>query len=241
MFGKDNYFTILDKYSANAQDIVDVYALEPDFYSILRHDVEFSLERAHKVSLWDNEKNFPSSILVQVYSDAYNIFSVTSQNILRAIDNLEYCTIGLHLYVSHIKENDWEGLYREINLQSKILSDCMQRPIDRFSIHRPPEWTLRNRDDVICGMLNFYGGSFFEFHPKPKQIKYLADSQHCFKYGNPLDDFEHKKYQLLLHPDEWTDFGEDTNANFNSLMNEHAQRFVSCLKSETNHYTKVFE
>ena len=126
-------------------------------------------------------------------------------------------------------------------MQAKLLSDCIGRSVDRFSIHRPPSWTLENSSDVMCGMLNFYGKSFFEYTPIPSKIKYLADSQHCFKYGNPLDDFNYQKYQLLLHPDEWTDKGADALNNFNSMKREHSTRFESCLKSETNHYVKVYE
>lgn len=239
MFSKKIYAKILDKYASQALDVVDIYATEPKCFALLRHDVEFSLERARRISDWNNEFSFQSSVLVQVYCDAYNIFSVQSKSILHSIDISKYSTVGLHLYISHLECNDWDGFYRELTIQAQLLSDCIGRAVDRFSIHRPPAWTLQNRSDVICGMLNFYGDSFFEYKPAPKHIKYLADSQHCFKYGHPLDSFSHQKYHLLLHPDEWTEAGEEAQENFNLMQREHSARFEQCLKAETNHYSKV--
>ena len=79
--------------------------------------------------------------------------------------------------------------------------------IDRFSFHRLPDWVLAKRSNILGGLINMYGPAFFEFSKKPLEIKYLADSQHRFLYGHPLDDHKFSKFQILLHPDEWTKFG----------------------------------
>ena len=72
--------------------------------------------------------------------------------------------------------------------------------IDRFSFHRPADWVLKNRSDVMNGLLTLYGGSFFE-HTKtpktPKHIKYLADSRHRWDYGHPLENHNYKNKALL--------------------------------------------
>lgn len=239
MFSKLNYQKILKKYHRDSIDIVELYAVRKEKFALLRHDVEFSLPRALQISKWDSECNFPASVLVQLYCDAYNIFSRPNLDILRNIDALPSSTIGLHLYITHLTAGDWDGFFRELGLQSKILGDCLQRKIDRFSIHRPPQWTLQNRSDSICGMLNFYGESFFEFSPKPQKIKYFADSQHQYKYGNPLENHEFEQVQLLLHPDEWTVDGENTANNFQSLAIENQNAFNRCLSMETKHFQET--
>ena len=78
-----------------------------------------------------------------------------------------------------------------------------------FSYHRPPKWVLENRNDEISGMINAYGPSFFEFSSNPKEIIYLADSQHKWTYGHPLDRLSSAKIQILTHPDEWTLNGDN--------------------------------
>jgi hypothetical protein len=215
---------------------VELYAVKEEKFTLLRHDVEFSLQRALKLAEWDNQLQFPSSTLIQVYCDAYNIFSRSNKKVIVSIDELPYSTIGLHLYVSHLKEGDWDGFYLELERQSKLLSECISRKVDRFSIHRPPKWILERRCDVISGMLNFYGDSFFEFNLSPQKIKYFADSQHDFKYGSPLQNHSFSKVQLLFHPDEWSEKGCDTGENFLELSSEHMQKFKQCLLHETNHY-----
>ena len=48
----------------------------------------------------------------------------------------------------------------------------------------------------------------------------MADSKHRFSYGHPLDNLKYNKYQLLLHPDEWTPIGHPEGKNFTSLIKE---------------------
>ena len=85
-----------------------------------------------------------------------------------------------------------------------------------------------------------YGKSFFELSDSPKKIKYLADSKHAFSYGDPIEDYDFKKIQILLHPDEWSDNGYQAKENFNSLEKEHLDQLKLTFKTETKIYSKVF-
>ena len=62
---------------------------------ILRHDVDFSLEKAWEMACFEQENEIFSTYFVIVSCDNYNIFSRKKQKILR--DILAYGhTIGLH-------------------------------------------------------------------------------------------------------------------------------------------------
>ena len=111
-----------------------------------------------------------------------------------------------------------------------------------FSFHRPPKWALEVRADKICNMLNAYGPSFFELSSQPKHIKYVADSRHTWSYGHPSDQSDRKKIQILTHPDEWTEDGDNNLVEFfKELQNEHNRLFINTLHNETKHYGETFQ
>ena len=86
-----------------------------------------------------------------------------------------------------------------------------------------------------------YGPSFFEYTMKPQEIKYLADSMHRFSYSHPLDELNFKKYQILLHPDEWSEDGCQERNNFLMLIEDNSRRFKMTLTAETKNYVKYNE
>ena len=77
------------------------------------------------------------------------------------------------------------------------------------------------------------------FQILPRILNILADSKHSFPYGNPIENYDFKKMQILLHPDEWSNNGYQTKDNFNSLAEEHLDQFKLTLKTETKIYNKI--
>ena len=234
-FSYENYRKILLKYKERFCDFSDVS--DKNSFVLLRHDVEFSTQRALQIAQIEYSECVKSSFLFQVRSNAYNVLSIFNRDIIEQISGLGH-KVGLHFYVSHIKKNDWNKLELELEKQKEILEFALDSKIDRFSFHRPPEWVLKRRDDLICDMINMYGESFFEFSPKPKSIKYIADSKHQFKYGDPQVNTKFTKIQLLLHPDEWSNAGLDAFENFRTLEDEHLHEFFKTINNETKIYKK---
>ena len=78
----------------------------------------------------------------------------------------------------------------------------------------------------------------FEYSDSPVNIKYIADSRHNFNYGHPLDNFEYTKFQLLLHPDEWSKDGLNAESNFALLFKENSEKFEQNLLNESSHFIK---
>ncbi len=236
-FSYDTYIKILHKYKYEFCDFADVEGMKS--YVLLRHDVEFSPVRALEIAKIENNENIVSSFLFQVRSNAYNVLSTINRNIINEIIRLGH-KVGLHFYVTHLEENDWESLRMELTKQAEILNFAINKKIDRFSYHRPPRWVLEKREDYVNNLINMYGKSYFELSDSPKNIKYLADSKHFFPYGNPIENYDFKKMQILLHPDEWSNNGYQTKENFNSLSEEHLDQFKLTLKTETKTYANLF-
>lgn len=233
MFSYDEYRQIIRKYSNISMDLGEVVNRVTDEFCLIRHDVEFDVSRAENIAKIDYEEGIKSSFFFQVRSNAYNILSIRN---LRHIDKiLSYDhRVGLHLLIHDgIPENSWDFLYSELFLQKNILEDALQYKIDRFSFHRPKRWMLEKREDAIGGLVNMYGPSFFELGDNPQKIKYYADSRHKWAYGHPLEEADYKKFQLLLHPDEWSKEGLDVKKNFKKLISDNTNRFEETMFEET--------
>ena len=238
LFDFKSYRQILNIHRENSITYKRVLSEKPKRFSIIRHDVEFSPRRAMKIAEIDSELSVKSTFFFQVKNNAYNILSRENCKILERIKYLGM-EIGLHFYVSHIKEDDNYALEKELNFQSLCINESLGSEISCFSYHRPPKWVLKDRRDFLHNKINAYGESFFEYTNDPKKIKYIADSQHQFKYGTPLDSevlSKYDKFQILLHPDEWSQISVDSEKNFRNLELENLESFRDTLKMECNHF-----
>ena len=236
-FSYNEYKKIILKYKSIICDFRDVR--DKSTFALLRHDVEFNTERALKIAEIDNDIGINSSFLFQVKSNAYNICSNENLLIIDKIRKMGH-SVGLHFYVSHVEINNWVALLTELETKKEIFETSTKYEIDRFSFHRPPKWVLEKRADTLNKLINMYGPSYFEFTDKPNTIKYLADSMHRFSYGHPLDKMPFSKYQILLHPDEWTSQGLEEEINFKSLAMESGAEFRRTMNFETKNYAKYF-
>lgn len=234
-FSFAEYSRIVDHFKTIICDYED--AAGRDQFAILRHDIEFSMADAVSIAHLDSRAGVSSTFFVQVLNGSYNPLSKENRRRIAEIQELGH-HVGLHLYVSHLAENDLVGLEAEIANQRRTLEIVAGR-IDRFSFHRPPRWSLTVREDIICGLTNAYGPSYFEFSPKPNSIKYYADSCHRWSYGHPLDPSLFKKFQILLHPDEWSELGGDAETNFQRLFFQHEQEFRAVVSTECKHFAVV--
>ncbi len=230
-FSYDEYKLILEALKTKKTTFED--ALKGEF-AILRHDVEFNIDRAQKIGAIDKEHGIKSTFFFQVISSAYNPFSVKNKTKILSLVEMGH-SVGLHFYVSHVPTNNFEKLEYEFNQQKKMFEAGLELPCKIFSFHRPApsSWVLEIRKDYLFGTINAYGPSFFEYSPNPKQIKYTADSNHRWKYGHPLDNLEFKKMQILVHPDEWSNNKDLTELGFlKSLVEDSRKDFISTVDEE---------
>ena len=204
-------------------------------FCILRHDIEFSIDRAYKLAKIEKELGVVSTYTVQVRNNTYNALSEKNINLISKIRNLGH-HIGLHQNPPSSLKLDTlkDYIMRDIT----ILEDSYGFEIDRFAFHRPKKEYL-NCYVELENKINCYDRKFFHFFDKRTEsldILYLADSNHKWKYGYPLDfDFSKiNKLQLLTHPFSWSEKGGDNYGNFVSLIRERNDELVNSMNTETN-------
>ena len=204
-------------------------------FCVLRHDIEFSIDRAYKLAKIENELGVISTYTVQVRNNTYNALSEKNINLILKIKELGH-HIGLHQNPPSSMKLDTlkDYIMRDIT----ILEECYGFEIDRFAFHRPKKEYL-NYYVQLDNRINCYDKKFFHFFedkPESLEILYLADSNHKWKYGYPLDfDFSKiNKLQLLTHPFSWSDSGGDNYGNFVTLIRERNDELVNSMNTETN-------
>jgi len=204
-------------------------------FCVLRHDIEFSIDRAYKLAKIEKELGVVSTYTVQVRNNTYNALSEKNIDLISKIKELGH-HIGLHQNPPSSMKLDTlkDYIMRDIT----ILEDCYGFEIDRFAFHRPKKEYL-NCYIELDNRINCYDKKFFHFFedkPESLEILYLADSNHKWKYGYPLDfDFSKiNKLQLLTHPFSWSDSGGDNYGNFVTLIRERNDELVNSMNTETN-------
>jgi len=243
MFSYNEYKNLLSVVG-NHLPIIDFLDVNNDTekFCLLRHDIEFSIDRALKLAIIENEIGVKSTYTVQLRNNTYNALSEKNIKSIKEIKNLGH-KIGLHQNPPpHIIGN---------KLISYILDDIdtlehyYEFEVDRFAFHRcgsNPE--LLKSYVQVPKKINCYDRKFFYYFkdkkPKDIDVVYLADSNHDWKYGYPLDfDFSKiNKLQLLTHPYSWTETGNDNYGNFLSLIRERNNELLYSMNTETKTFPK---
>ena len=210
-------------------------------FCILRHDIEFSVDRALKLAIIENEIGVKSTYTVQLRNNTYNALSEKNIDAIQQIKKLGH-EIGLHQNPPLMEKNE---LKKYILKDIETLEHYYRFEIDRFAFHRcgstPQllEWYVQVPNKINC-----YDKKFFHYYKNKKPSKlnviYLADSNHKWKYGYPLDfDFSKvDKLQLLTHPYSWTVEGFDNYGNFLNLSKERNNEMLWDMETENRAFPK---
>lgn len=239
----DEYRKIIGvvKQSGKLKDYTE--AKDAEEFIVLRHDVEFSLERAYKMAQIEQSGGVSASYFVQITNNAYNALSMQNRKLIREINEMGH-KIGLHYHLNGITDplKTRDGIRDQI----RIMSEMCGIPVERFSIHRPVREVYYN-SIPIDGIINAYSPEFFtlldedkSIEEKDLEVKYIADSRHRWNYGYPDEDTirRNKKIQLLIHPDFWSEDGCDAKGNFELLLKESIRAFIETLDGECRHFSQ---
>ncbi|QDS37002.1 hypothetical protein [Brevibacillus brevis] len=210
-------------------------------FAVIRHDVEFSVERAYNLAKLENTLQINTSYMFQIRNNAYNLFSNENIRMVREINGMGH-KIGLHVHLGML--DSLAEINQYIVHDSKVMESFLQIPIDRFSFHRPPKELLK-MNVKLEGLINSYEDRFFEFREEEDgfeslQIKYISDSRHTWNYGYPDEKTikADSKIQFLFHPYSWTEYGYENSLNFQSLKDEKVTIFTNTVKTECNHFSE---
>ena len=158
----DTYRKILLNLRSTGKLMDYTEAKRKPMFIVLRHDIEFSVERAMSMSLIESAMDICSTYFVQIRSNAYNAFSSNNIDMLRDMHKRGH-HIGLHYHIGESMNPAF--VTREITEQCDLLEKMLGIPVDRYSMHRPQKETGYYETD-IPGKLNAYGSSFFTYAEK---------------------------------------------------------------------------
>lgn len=241
----DEYRKILKNIKASGKLMDYKDALNADEFLILRHDVEFSLERAYRmaqIEACEGGGGVTATYFVQITNNSYNALSMQNRKLIKEISDMGH-KIGLHYHLNQVTDplKTRDGIRDQI----RIMSEMCGIVIDRFSIHRPVREVYYN-SIPIEGVINAYASEFFTLteegaavKEEALEVKYIADSRHRWNYGYPdVDTFSrNKKIQLLIHPDFWSHEGWGAKRNFEKLIEENIGAYIETLDGECRHFS----
>ncbi len=219
------------------KDFADI-TTKTDKFCVIRHDIEFSMDRAAKLAEVENKLGINTTYTVQLRNNTYNALSEKNIELVHYIKSLGHC-IALHQNPPYMSEKD---LKKYVLKDIETLEHYYGFEIDRYAFHRPKQEQLAMYLD-IPNKINCYGKLYFHYFEDKKpdlNVTYLADSNHKWKYGHPiaLDFSKVSKLQLNTHPFSWTEQGYKNYGNFLSLIKERNQEMLFDMDSENNAFPK---
>ena len=244
MFSYAEYRNIITLVKQNLP-IMDFSEVNDEVHSfcVLRHDIEFSIDRALEMARIEHEDlNVHSTYTVQLRNNTYNALSQKNIEAIQEIESMGHY-IGLHQNPPQMGDDE---LVDYILKDIETLEHYYGFEVDRFAFHRcgsNPQ--LLEKYVKVPNKINCYAEDFFHYfsgdRPEELRVHYLADSNHEWKYGHPLHvDYWDlpQKMQLLTHPFSWSEDGYDNISNFTKLIRERNEELLTSMDSETKTFPK---
>ena len=244
MFSFEDYREILRLVKESGRYATYGEALEREEFIIMRHDVEYSVDRAYALSRVEDSMDFRSNYFFQWTNNSYNILSRKNRDLLTDMHERGHM-IGLHFALNGM--TDMELIRRRIRQEMDMLSDMLGFAVNTFSIHRPSPAVLAE-NIKLPGILNAYQDEFFSFDPKAGpdsalRVKYLSDANHIWRYGYP--DAEtiaaHPRIQILAHPFAWTKKGYENEENYRTLIREKYAEMIDSIDGKCKDFSPYRE
>ncbi len=241
MFSYDDYREIVKAVKDSGRYCGYKDAIQRDSFVIMRHDVEYSVERAYELSKIEESLDFTSNFFFQWTNNSYNLLSKKNMDMIKDMHERGQ-TIGLHFALNGM--TDIQQIRLQIIKEMDILSDMFGFTVDTFSIHRPSADVLRE-NIKLPGILNAYQDEFFTFaeHVDPDapiEVKYLSDANHIWRYGYPDREtiFANPKVQILVHPFGWTKAGYNNFDNYKTLVHEKELELIDSIDRECKDFVE---
>jgi len=219
-------------------DFTDVLKFNHSKFCVLRHDIEFSIDRALTLARLEKELEVTSTYTVQLRNNTYNALSQKNIEAVQEIKKLGH-HIGLHQNPPKMNDNE---LVEYIQKDIETLEHYYRFEVDRFAFHRcGSNPKILEKYVEVPNKINCYAKEFFHYFdgnkPNDLRVHYLADSNHQWKYGHPLY-IDYTVYplrmQLLTHPYSWSDEGYNNMSNFNRVIKERNNELITDMNTETS-------
>ena len=159
MFSYNDYKEIIRIIQSTGRHANYADALGKDKFVIMRHDVEYSVERAYELSRVEQSMDFRSTYFFQWTNNNYNVLSRKNMDMIKDMHERGQ-HIGLHFALNGM--TDMQQIRKRIKMEIDILSEMFGFEITQFSVHRPSKDILRE-NIKMDGILNAYQDDFFTF------------------------------------------------------------------------------
>ena len=134
MFSYEDYKEIIRIIQSTGNQAGYEEALTADKFVIMRHDVEYSVDRAYALAKVESSMDFTSTFFFQWTNNSYNILSRRNQDLIKDMHERGH-VIGLHYALNGL--TDMQEVRHQIKKEMDILSEMFGFPITQFSVHRP--------------------------------------------------------------------------------------------------------
>lgn len=215
-FTYDSYFNLVSLIKTEGYRL-SVYDDESSYkYNvIMRHDVDYCLEKALTMAKKEFTREIRSTYFVMLTNDFYNVFSYHGSQILSEVIRMGH-EIGLHFDEQRYPHNTGvpDRIIPQILEEAEILSHVTGRPVTKVSMHRPSKEIIKANLE-IPGMVNTYGDYYIN------EYKYLSDSRR--RWREPIEDMirshSYNRFQILIHPFWYNDKETEISRSLSDFVN----------------------
>ena len=224
IFSYDNYKKILNEMKT-INKIYSFKSLDSDVKHgfILRHDIDFDIEKAYSMSNIEKEMNVTSTYFILVTSDLYNILSYKNKNIIKNMSS-NGCEIGLHFDPVIYGDTSLKQMQKQVEKECSIIEDIIGLKVETVSLHNP---SIHNQYPLFEVYKNAYSKEFFN------PDLYLSDSCKDFR-GKDVFEFIKKGksdlLQVLFHPIHFSQKEETYVESFNKIIESKINNFDKYIR-----------
>ena len=219
-------------------------ALTSDKFILMRHDVEYSVERAYELSKVEESMDFRSYYFFQWTNNSYNVLSKKNRDLIAQMHERGQ-HIGLHFALNGM--TDINLIRERILKEAEMLSNMLGFEIKEFSFHRPSPDAL-SANLKFSSLLNAYQDDFFTYDSDASpsselRVKYLSDANHVWRYGYPDEEtlWKYPRIQILAHPFAWSKEGGDNLTNYIGLVREKYSELLDSIDHECKDFGSLRE
>lgn len=196
-FNLNKYKQILIKLSTFGKFISPTDTSLTEGLYFLRHDIDLSLQKTHEMFRIERELGIQSHFYFRTNSPSYSINSSKFKELIAEMQEYGAC-VGLHFE----RFNQKKSAEYEFKMQIELLENIINADIIHFSPHDPGSLLNARIPGLPDKYINAY--SFVN----DLRFGYISDSNGYWtekfltKFVGSLGK---KPYQILIHPEWWTD------------------------------------
>lgn len=210
MFSKSCYKNLLTLISESGYCLNNELSTLRSGDCFLRHDIDFSIDLALEIAIYENENSIKSSYFFMLSSNMYNLLSYDSVKKVKKIKELGH-TISLHF-----DPDCYDDFLEGFKTEKLVFESVFGVKLKAVSIHRPGKF-LDDNDVQLPDVIHTYESKFF------KEIEYISDSAGSNPYNKVksfLEKASHKPLQLLIHPVWWCEKSNSVTSTLNKWFEE---------------------